>query len=264
LRLRYWMKAALAWLTARSTRALRFVLAASVGAAATLWQLSPWNTSPVVGQILFWIAIVTLLLLLAEWPIKAWWVARSTVSLVPKRALTKGTYIDRVVELGRSVMGDGHANSDVLRMRLRRCPDGIDVAVRRSFRTHVSDEVVGYFALWTISAAAANRFHSGEYSSGLDIEEAEFVIERPAAAYVTMLYGADGAARKFMLKVAVNRLRTLFDDGTTVNMLLARPATHDGELLMRKSGMRPLYEPDGVVWSVERTLLRSVLKEVDL
>ncbi|MGU3643419.1 hypothetical protein ACLBXX_00505 [Microbacterium sp. C23T] len=256
---REWTGAAAEWLTAKSTRVLRIVLATSVGVAATLWQLSPWSTNSTIGQILFWIAVGALLLLLTEWPVRLWMRRRAVQSLVPKRAILRGSYIERVVDIGRSVMGDGHANADTMRDRLARCPDGVHVLVRRSNRARVSDEVVGYLACWTLSAEALARFLTGEYRSALDLQDDDLVTDAPAAAYITMLYGSDPVARRAMIATTIERLRELFSTAESPSMLLARPATHDGEMLMKKTGMKPIHSSSNVVWYIDRATLLDKL-----
>lgn len=259
-----WIRRASCWLTARSTRLLRMLVALAIGGAATLWTLSPWSDNSMIGQGLFWIAISAILLLIAEAPVRMWRRSRAKQSLVSERALLRGSYIDRVVDIGRTVMGDGHANADTLRGRLVRCPRGVQILVRRSARGRVSDDVVGYLACWTVTADATERFLSGEYGSALDLQDEDFTVDRPAAVYITMLYGADSVARRTMIQVANEQLRGLFELPDGPSVLLARPATHDGEMLMRKAGMAPLPGADAGVWSVDRVRLLETMQHPTL
>lgn len=259
------MRAVPAWLTSQSTRALRGILAISSGLAATLFQLSPWSATSTIGYVIFWVAVGSVIvLLIAEWPIRLWRLRRADQFVVPRKNLLKGSYIDSVVAIGRSIMGDGHANAETMRARLGRCPDGLIVLVRRAHRRHVSDQVVGYFACWTITSAATERFASGEYHSALDLQDDDFTVDSPAAAYVTMLYGLDAYARRKIIEVAATQLRDQFGQTDQPSLLLARPATHDGELMMKRTGMKPLHGADDVVWSIDRAALHDSLAKVGL
>lgn len=246
------VRAAWEWLTTTSTRLVHLAVAVSVGAAATLWQISPWRDNEIIGAVLFWVAIAGLTLLLVQWPIQRWLRQRGEMRIVKGAAVRRGTYIERIVEMGRAVMGDGHADEATVAARLAHCPDGIQIVVRRPNKSRVREEVVGYLACWTISKRAAQALLSGEYESALDIPEDEFVATGAAAVYVTMVKGVDTASNRAVMRLAADRLRLLFDVERGPERLLARPATHSGELLMRKAGMKPVPAAGSVVWSVER------------
>lgn len=231
----------------------------AIGGAAALWELSPWRDDDRVRTALFALAIAGIVVLAIEWAVRLVRSRQGEYRTIAASDIIRGSYIDHIVSLGRAVMGDGHADADTLRRRLERCREGISVLVRREQQSFVREAVVGYLVCWTISESAAESFLSGEYRSGLDLQETDLVTDRCAAAYVTMIFGVDYAARLRMLGVAASRLDSVFSDHTGPQMLLARPATKEGERLMRKLGMKPLGLPGSLVWSVDRETLRRTL-----
>jgi hypothetical protein len=183
---------------------------------------------------------------------------------VTAEALLKGTYLDQVVALGRAAMGDGHAGAETLAKRLAVDPTGLTVLVRRSNLHRAAESVVGYFAIWSLSTNACEKFLSGRYSSGLDIVPEDLDAGSPRACYVTMVLGTDLRSRLEVLRFARNRLQQLYGRGGTAKMLLARPATKEGERLMRRLGMEPVSSGPGLLWSVDRETLLVRLRSVDV
>jgi hypothetical protein len=248
------------WLASRSNRALRLVIALCLGGAAALWQLSPWSSETVIGDALFWVAMMAIAVLLVDWFVRSLLNLRGHFRIVQGYDLLKGSYLERIVDLGRMVMGDGHADTDTLRIRLGRCSQGVKVLVRRPQRFRVRETVVGYVVCWTISVSASARYLSGEYRSGLDLREEDIVTVEPGAAYITMVYGADFASKYEILKIVVDDLRNLFGRMDGPKLLLARPATIDGERIMKKAGMEPLGLEGSDLWNVERERLIRTLE----
>lgn len=249
-----------AWLTSRSGLALRVVIAVCLGVAATLWQLSPFRSDAAVGTVLFWIALVAILALAIDWLVRIAMGLRGAVRVVEGTDLLRGAYLSRIVEIGREVMGDGHADEETLRARLVACPEGIKVLVRRPHPRRVRESVIGYFVCWTISAEAASRYLSGQYTSGLDLLESDLDSVSPGAAYITMVQGADGSAKFEILRVAAARLRELFETAQGPALLLARPATLEGRRLMERAGMKRLLLPNSELWQVERQRLLAAIR----
>lgn len=240
-------------------RWLIFAGALAVGGAAALWELSPWRDSDRFRGFLFAVAIVGITGLVCDWAIRHILARRGEYRVVASADLLRGAYLDQIVSMGRAVMGDGHADVETLRRRSEVCPAGIAVLVRRTRRFLVHETVVGYFVCWTISEPAMTEFLRGNYKSGLDLKAEDLSADSPAAAYVTMIFGSDYAARLRILGEAASRLEAVFANGHGPQRLLARPATREGERLMRKFGMLPLNVSGSLVWSVDRERLRQTL-----
>ncbi|MDG4831466.1 hypothetical protein O7627_19395 [Solwaraspora sp. WMMD1047] len=238
------------------------MIAFCLGGAAALWQLSPWRSQTGVGNALFWVATAAFAALLVGWLVRGLLSLSNDFRIVEGFDLLKGSYLDRIVDIGRAVMGDGHADVDTLRLRLGRYSQGVKVLVRRPQRLHVREAVVGYLASWTISASASARYLSGEYRSGLDLQEEDIVSVEPEAVYVTMVYGSDITSRYEILKITLEHLMNLFGrvDMNGPKHLLARPATPEGERIMRKIGMKPLKLDGSDLWIVGREQLLMALE----
>jgi hypothetical protein len=249
-----------AWLTSRSGLALRVIVALCLGVVDTLWQLSPLSSNALIGNILFWITVGAIAILAGDWVVRTIKGLRGGVRVVQGPDLFRGTYLSRIVEIGREVMGDGHADEETLRARLAVCPDGIKVLVRRSHPREVREKVIGYLVCWTITSQAADRYLAGEYTSGLDLTESDFDVADPGAAYITMVHGADASAKFEILRVAADRLGSLFEKPPGPGLLLARPATPEGKRLMKRAGMRRLPLPDSELWQVGRAELIAAIR----
>lgn len=169
------------------------------------------------------------------------------------------TDLARVAALGSAEIGPAHPSADVLRSRHERCPDIVTVIedARRA-----SKPTVGFVTLYPLTADTVKKMEDGRLATAKNLTARDFAdgFDDCVGVYVSMLCGLRGAPRARVVEVAFEVLRAYVSRNPGLVVLLARPATHAGRLLMRQTGFLPIGAGDGI-WALPRTQFDKLMSE---
>jgi hypothetical protein len=144
-------------------------------------------------------------------------------------------------------IGASHPSLQTLSARLHAAP-GCVVSVHAG---ELPSEMAGYYIVYPLSAAAADRVLTCQTTSAKGLVPADLVPRRADAAgyYVSMIWSSrEGNSSSLVIASLVEDLFQIDQQRASPSVLFARPASPGGRILMTRYGFNPIDEEQSEVW----------------
>jgi hypothetical protein len=156
--------------------------------------------------------------------------------------------LDEICNLGRTAIGDNHAQKDLLTCRLQKCPHII-----RKVTHGANTKIQGYYIVYPLTTRGVRRIQTQQVSSGKSLIDSDICTNFRTAkgVYISMIFGRGMVARAAALFHLKTHLRHLRSMNSHLQAFFAKPSTKAGLRLLKKYGFRPIGSETGI-WALIR------------
>ena len=153
--------------------------------------------------------------------------------------------LGEIYSLGKSVIGDNHADEDLLRNRITKCQH----IIRKLLRSNDPNSPIhGYYITYPLTKTGMDRIDKKQVVNGKTLQDRDLStgFHNAKAIYISMIFGDGWRAKAAALLHLKNDISHLRETNSKIRKFYAKPSTKDGLRLLKHYGFKPIDDETGI------------------